>query len=154
MNWYENLLDEAYKNNITVIEKDFKSNAKGLIKGCKIGIRKNLSTFDKTCVLAEELGHYYKTVGNILDQKDIRNKKQELIARKWAYKKLVPIEKLVEANLNQIKHYELAEYLNVTDEFLTEAILYYKSKYGMYINYKNYILMFEPFGLLESFDRR
>ena len=38
---------------------------------------------EKASVLAEELGHYYTTVGNILDQEDAGNRKQEHKARTW-----------------------------------------------------------------------
>ena len=33
---------------------------------------------EKACVLAEELGHHYTTVGDIIDQKESENRKQEL----------------------------------------------------------------------------
>ena len=39
---------------------------------------------------------------------------------------------------------ETAEYLGVTEEFLNDALTYYKSKYGVYVSVDNYIIMFEP----------
>ena len=90
---YEHLLIEADNLRIDVIEKDFHSDAKGLCKGSRIGINKKIrTTVEKACILAEELGHYYTTVGNILDQNKIENIKQERIARLWAYDKQIGLE--------------------------------------------------------------
>ena len=51
--------------------------------------------------------------------------------------------------VNAYKHgcnslYETADYLNVTEEFLSDALDYYKSKYGVYTTVDNYIIYFEP----------
>lgn len=55
---------------------------KGLYYNGTIGIDKNIETDkEKACVLAEELGHYHTSSGNILDQGDVFNRKQELRAR-------------------------------------------------------------------------
>ena len=72
---YDELLIEADKLGIIVKELDLKTRD-GHCKGNKIAIHKNLSNYEKACVLAEELGHYYLTVGDIKNQKDINNKKQ------------------------------------------------------------------------------
>ena len=45
---------------------------------------------------------------------------------------------------------ETAEYLEVTEEFLLEALQYYKGKYGRYVTIDNYAIYFEPtLGVLE-----
>jgi len=151
---YEKLLCEAEKENIEVVYMPLKGRIKGLYCDKVIAINKNIeTTAEKTCVLAEELGHYYTTVGNILDQKRIQNRKLERRARAWAYKKLVPLYKLVEAYKDGIKNrFELAEYLQVTEEFLDEALKYYKEKYGMYYRLGKYWIYFEPLGILENID--
>ena len=82
---YETLLTKACNEGLIVKEKPLKYN-NGRIKGKRIAIRKDLETSaEKTCVLAEELGHHYTSVGNILDQSDPNNRKQEILARTWAY---------------------------------------------------------------------
>lgn len=146
------LLNEAEKECIEVVSLPFKGNLKGLYYDKVIGLNKNIeTTAEKCCVLAEELGHYYSTIGNILDQKKIQNRKLERRARAWAYKKLVPLYKLVEAYKDGIKNrFELAEYLQVTEEFLDEALKYYKEKYGMYYRLGKYWICFEPLGILET----
>ena len=76
---YDRLLNLADTEGISVVEKDFKSDLKGLCIGKKIAIDKNMSETEKRCVLAEELGHYYMTVGNIIDTENSFNMKQEKI---------------------------------------------------------------------------
>ena len=65
---YEDLLREADNAGITVKEK-FLPLSDGRIKGHRIAIRKDIpSQRQKADVLAEELGHFYTTVGNIVEQ--------------------------------------------------------------------------------------
>ncbi|MCI9591616.1 MAG: ImmA/IrrE family metallo-endopeptidase [Lachnospiraceae bacterium] len=130
--------------NLTIKEADLPVN-KGRIKGNKIAIRRTLSTKEKGCTLAEELGHHYTTVGNILDQSDSGNRKQELKARTWAYNELVGLDGIVSAykhGYNELP--EMAEYLDVTEEFLIEAIQRYRSKYGTSTKMDGYMIYFEP----------
>lgn len=150
MDKFERLLAE--NEHIEVVERNFKSKAKGLCKGNKIALNKNLSTTEKVCVLAEELGHNRLTVGNILNQNKASNKKQELIARRWAYEKLIGLSGLVQAYKDNIQGlHNLAEYFEVTPEFFQEAIDYYKTKYGLYKEIDTYILIFEPLGIIDKF---
>ena len=79
---YESLLHDADMMGLEVKELHFESRTKGLCKGEKIGIRKEMTKTEKACILAEEIGHYYTTTGNILDQRNTGNRKQEMKARK------------------------------------------------------------------------
>lgn len=134
MNCYELLLDECEKNNITVVEKKFKSKAKGLWKDNKIGISISISTTaEKNCVLAEEYGHYKTSVGDITNLRDIRNLKQENIARAVAIEKLCGPDKIVKSiKAGAYDRYEIAEMLNITDNFFDEALSYYSRKHEYY----------------------
>lgn len=94
---YEALLKEADSHQLIVKEKPLIRN-NGLIIGNKIAIRKDIDTeIEKSCVLAEELGHYYTSSGNIIDMQDVQNRKQEHRARLWAYNKMITMDKLAEA---------------------------------------------------------
>lgn len=149
---YENLLDEAVDNGIYVIENaDFKSKSEGLINGDVIGINKRVRSFKKrACILTEEMGHYYTTAGNIICQSSVSNRKQELRARLWAYNRLIGLRGIIDAfNYGCRSIHEAAEYLDVTEEFLLEAINCYKSKYGLYATIDNYVIYFEPISVLE-----
>ena len=55
MHTYEKMLIDASNNGFEIVEKNFKSDAKGLCKGKKIGIRKDMSDTEKACVLADYL---------------------------------------------------------------------------------------------------
>lgn len=148
MNKYEDLLHAANQENITIIENyDFSNTRlKGLYCDGTVALGENLQTqADKTCILAEELGHHHTSCGNIIDQSNPENRKQELHARLWAYNKLIGLMGIVRSYKAGCKSiYEAAEYLEVTEEFLTEALQYYKSKYGICTTIDNYIIYFEP----------
>jgi len=153
---YEKLLSEAEKEQLEIIFHPLHENIKGLYCDGIIAINNNVSTTsEKTCVLAEELGHYYTSTGDILDQSITKNRKQERQARAWAYMKLVPLVKLIAASKAGISNYpELAEYLNVTERFLTEALNYYKEKYGMCCRIGDHWICFDPLSIIEDEERK
>lgn len=40
---------------------------------------------------------------------------------------------------------DIAEYLDVTEEFLSESVVFYQEKYGLYTTVDNYIVYLIPF---------
>lgn len=142
---YESLLIEAEKENLIVKEKPLKAND-GRIKGNRIAIRKDIPTLaEKACVLAEEIGHYKTTAGDILCQEGVGEKKQEKAARLWAYNRLVGLRGIIDGFTHGCRNRtELAEYLGVTEAFLQNAVDCYRRKYGTYVSVDNYIIYFEP----------
>lgn len=144
LNTYEKLLHEADQQGLITKEKALQGND-GRIKGNRIAIRKGMTTIKKSCVLAEELGHHYTTVGNILDQTNSGNVRQERKARLWAYNKKIGLTGIISAYQYGCRNlYEMAEHLEVTEEFLKEALESYRVKYGLYTVVDNYIIYFEP----------
>ena len=131
---YESLLSEAYEEQVEVFDFPLRDRTKGLCHNNVIAINSNIpTTAEKTCILAEELGHYYTSVGNILDQAPLPHKKQEVLARRWAYRRLIPLGKLVDAYMSGFRTcHELAEYFNVTEPFLISVLQYYITRYGFY----------------------
>lgn len=148
---YEDLLIECAKDGLNVKEKPLRA-TNGLCCGNRIAIKDNLTFKEKYCVLSEEYGHYKTTYGDILNQKDIKNKKQELKARRWGYEKICGLDKISDAILKGAEdRYEIAEYLNVTDEFFEEAIKYLKLKHGYSAYCKGIYYIFEPnFGIIKK----
>ncbi len=141
---YENLLKEADENGIITKEKKMNGHD-GLWYDNRIAVHSSLTEKEKTCVLAEELGHYNLTVGNVLDQSNVCNRKQEKKARIYAYNKLVGISGIIKAfEHNCLSLSEMAEYLDITEEFLSDAITYYQTKYDVYTKLDNYIIYFTP----------
>ena len=146
LNAYEKLLLEAESKGLVVKEKPLKYND-GRIKGNKIAIRQNIDTqAEKSCVLAEELGHHYTSAGNILDQTKTTNIKQELKARMWAYDRQIGLIGIIKAYKYGCRNlHEMADYLDVTEEFLEDALKSYRLKYGYYVIVDNYAVYFEPY---------
>lgn len=145
MNKYEILLDEANDKGLIVKEKSLQS-SNGRIKGNRIAIRKDLkTTAEKACVLAEELGHYETTVGDILEMSSPWNRKQERQARLNGYNRIIGVFGIVRAYEAgcQAQH-EIADFLNVTEEYLLECIECYRDKYGEMKSINNYIVYFIP----------
>lgn len=145
MNNYELLLDNASQKGLAVKEKPLKA-SDGRIKGKRIAIREDIdTTVQKACVLAEELGHHHTTVGDIIDLENPENCKQERQARFWAYNKQIGLRGLIRAYENGCcSRHEIAEYLEVTEDFLQEAIECYRDKYGIGTVIDNYYIMFIP----------
>ena len=129
---YNALLNEANAEGISIKDRPFKT-YDGRLKGKDIYLRKDMNTTEKSCVLAEELGHYYTTVGDILDMNVPENRKQERQARLWGYNRVIGLFGLIRAYEHGCKDkYEIAEYLDVTEEYLEECINCYRDKYGEY----------------------
>lgn len=143
---YDNMLIKADKKGLEIKEKIFKSDAKGLIKGNKILLNKKIDTQrEKACILAEEIAHRELTVGNIIDQRCVSNRKQERRARELAYNELIGLQGIIETYEAGCKNlYTMAKYLDVTEEFLHEALVCYKDKYGLCVKVDNYIIYFDP----------
>lgn len=141
---YEALLNDADAEGLNIKERPFRT-YDGRIKGKDIYLRKNMDSTEKVCVLAEELGHHHTSVGNILDMTDIGNRKQERQARMWGYDKLIGLRRLIEAYEHGCHdRYDLAEHLEVTDEYLQECIECYREKYGTCVTVDDYYIMFIP----------
>lgn len=146
---YDELLNDAEEEHITVIENyDFSdTRIDGLYCDGMVALNKHIRTEkEKKCILAEELGHHFTAVGDITDQTCAFNRKQELYGRAYAYNKLVGLMGIIDAyqhNCTSLE--ESAEHLDVTPEFLKEAVSYYRSKYGTSVTVDKYTIFFEPY---------
>ncbi|WP_374705852.1 ImmA/IrrE family metallo-endopeptidase [Paenibacillus lautus] len=151
----DKLLIEAENEGIEIIEHAFTSNK---LKGLYVDGVITLNTIainsyiEKTCVLAEEMGHHLTSFGNILDQKCIVKRKQEKRARNWAYYKLVPLEAFIYAFETGVRNrYEFADTVGVTEEFLDFSIARYKEKFGLFTELnETYTIYFDPLGVLKA----
>lgn len=142
---YEELQIENEHLNIQELDLSGVSDLKGLYIDGNIAIHKDLTDMEKACVLAEELGHHYTSSGNILNLNDVQSKKQERTARLWAYNKQIGLSALISAfKANCHNSYDMAEYLDVSEDFLQEALEYYRQIYGTGVTYGKYMIQFEP----------
>lgn len=144
MNNYEALINRADQLGISVIEMDFKGR-NGRIMNDTIFIRKDMLTAGKACAMSEELGHHFTGTGDILNQNHNNNEKQERHGKVWAYNDRIGLRGIIQAhNRGCVNLYEMADTLEVTEEFLQEALNYFHSKFGRYTFIDNYLIFFEP----------
>lgn len=146
MNAYERLQNEACEDGIDVIERNFSKKIKGLYCDGTVAINENIeTTTEKACVLAEELGHHYTTVGNIVELDTPQKRKQERQARLNGYNRMIGLTGLISAyEAGCANRFETAEYLGVTEEYLQECIDCYRDKYGIGTTVDDYYIMFIP----------
>ena len=146
MDMYERLQDEARQDGVNVLDYCFKSERiKGLYCDGTVAIRKDLNITEKSCVLAKELGHHYTTSGKILDQSSAANRKQEQRARFWTYDRQIGLMGIISAWKHGCRTcYEMAEFLGVTEAFLSEALAAYRNKYGVCKALAHYLIYFYP----------
>ena len=147
---YEDLLVLSDSENLIVKEKDIPGYGGRIYKN-RIAINRALPTqAEKSCVLAEEIGHHCTSSGDLLDQTDIMNRKQEYRARFYGYNLKIGLTGLIRAYEAGCRNFfEMAEFLDATEEYLKEAIQCYKSKYGICAVVDNYIIYFEPFAVMK-----
>lgn len=96
---------------------------------CYIGIdqRQVKNSVDEKCKLAHEMGHCETgSFYNPYSRFDIQGR-HEVKANRWSYKTLVPLEEIEAAIQNgYYETWEIAEYLDIPEKMLIEAIEYYK----------------------------
>lgn len=149
----EMLSQIADDRGLRVARRPLGPSTKGLIRGDKIVLRNDLTTAEAADTLAEEIAHDLLTVGDISDQTDAGNRKQEQHARALAHEIRIGLRGIVrcyEAGCRS--KYEAAELLGVSEELLAEALERYRQQYGICVQYGQYVIYFEP--TLAIFKRR
>ena len=121
MNIYEKLQEQACKEGIDIVDYNFQSDRiKGLYCDGMVAISNKIDTsVEKACVLAEEIGHYHTAVGDITDQSDVENRKQELKGRLWAYNQQIGLIGLV----NVIQGTKLLNILGLQKNFFRMRLI-------------------------------
>ena len=77
----EMLSQIADDRGLRVARRPLGPSTKGLIRGDKIVLRNDLTTAEAADTLAEEIAHDLRTVGDISDQTDAGNRKQEQLGQ-------------------------------------------------------------------------
>lgn len=142
---YDEILTTADNEGLTVMEKPL-TGSNGRIYKNRIAIRSDISTtVEKSCVLAEEIGHYKTTYGDITRLDNVSNVKQEYRARIYGYNLKVGLIGIIRCYEHGCKNlHEIADFLDVTEKYLDTVLSAYRRKYGMYTTLDNYIIYFEP----------
>ncbi len=147
MNKLEQLEQEAFEDKVRVHDYYLgEDSLKGIYIDGNVAINTSVSnSAEKTCILAEELGHHHTSVGDIINMTDAGNRKQERQARLWGYNKLIGLTGIINAfRAGCQRRHEIAELLDVTEEYLQECIDCYRDKYGVCTEVDNYIIYFIP----------
>lgn len=148
MTKYECMLQDASDRGLFVVEHiSFSSHASALIYDNVICLSSRLTSYtEKACILAEEIAHHDTNVGDILDQTNVSNRKQEQRARRKVHDSLIGLEGLIRCfQAGDRNLYEMAERLEVTEELLAEALESYRMQYGEGKQVGNFWISFEPY---------
>lgn len=127
------VINDITNFDIEIIEKKLPGRLRGMYGDHTILINEELTELEKKCILAEELGHHLRNYGDVLNKKCLVSIKQEILARRWGHQYLIPLDNILKAKSSCENIYQLAEELDVTEEFLKEAINHYQQKYGVAI---------------------
>lgn len=143
-----------FLNDIELIECPIKGRIKGFYGNDTIIINRDFPTIkEKTCIFTEELVHHYTSTGDITNLSKLENRKQEQRARRWAVDKLIDVKDIIKAfNAGVQGRAELADYLNVTEEFIETALHHFQSLYGQTYTADNYLVLFNPLWVIKSFE--
>lgn len=99
-------------------------------------------------IIAEELGHHYTTTGDLLSDKarpKTSVRKQESIARRWAFRCAVSLSGIIEAHQAGARNlHEMAEHMGIESRFLDEALESYAMIYGKSTEYGEHTVHFDP----------
>lgn len=125
--------DIAERNDIIVLSYDMDGleSASVMARNGKCGIAVDpfllTSEQDEKMKLVHELGHCVQgAFYNPYSPLDIKSR-HEARAERWAIRRLIPYEKLLEiVGQGYTEYWELAEYFDVPCEFMCRAIEYYK----------------------------
>ncbi|MBB4824552.1 hypothetical protein HNO89_001776 [Sporosarcina luteola] len=144
---YESLIAQ-YPHLVIKEVKTMPPGLAGLYIDNMILIDQRRSNYEKHCILAEELGHYETTYGDITNLQSLRNWKLELLARRWGYEKIVSLDKLIECHeLNYRSIEEVCAHLEVTAEYLELSIAHYYARFGLSVHHKGYQIHFDPLSV-------
>ncbi|EKU93391.1 Domain of uncharacterised function (DUF955) [Alloiococcus otitis] len=127
MDRLEKLIDEYHDELSFEFRSDMPDSLSGLIVDNNVFINSNIDRDQAYIVLAEEIGHYETS-----SPKDITNyklhRKEEIQARRWSYKKVVPVhylKKYSEAK-DKVYLYQIAEELDLPEDVIEKSIEVYK----------------------------
>ncbi|KRL76643.1 hypothetical protein [Ligilactobacillus equi] len=116
----------------------------GLIIDKTVYLKKDLTYQKEHETLAEEIGHYKTSVGDLTSLDNAVNRKQEKIARDWGRMKIITLDGLISCyKLCMRTAQEVADYFDVSVKYLFEALEMYKRKFGVIYSYRGYTFIFD-----------
>jgi len=142
---YEQLMDQ-YPGLIFEEDENMPPKLPGVIVDNFITINKKRSIYEKHFILAEEIGHYLTTAGNITKLNTVPKIKAEVVARRWGYEKIISLDDLVSCfEKNHLTAEDVAHDFEIEIKALKIILDHYFDKYGPSVQHKGYIINFDPF---------
>lgn len=139
-------LEITYAQYVTIIETAGLKQNTGLYGAYRtrngkpyLFLERNQPEADKEVILREEFMHFLTSVGVIVNQKQLDHRKQELLARRLSYKAAISMDDLIKCyKLNLQTNYEIASELELPEDFVKNAIEYFKTQIADGDTYKGY----------------
>ena len=133
MEKFEEICEEVYSDDIRIVPIEVaKDGPKALYikaNGRKlIALPHSDTEAQRTCMLTEQYGHYVTGDDRVLYYDKIADWKAEARARRYAHDRLLTPDAIRIAAQNTDDEYEIAFALNVTVEFLRDAIDCFKAR--------------------------
>jgi len=105
----------------------------------EVYINSNRSYTQNLQDLAEEIGHWKTTAGDIHEMATLADQGQELEARQVGYMMIVGLDGLIDCfKKNITTPWDLADYFECNISYIWSALNTYKVKYGENFDYKGY----------------
>lgn len=133
-------LESEYPELKISFDPEMPSHQGGFIYKHEVILNSNKTYRETLGNLAEEIGHYETSSGDVLHAPDLDNCQQEHRARAWGYEKLVSLDDLIDCYVHGDQDVDMVlERLDVTLEYLTKAIDYYRQKYGVVFTHHDFV---------------
>ena len=127
------------------IDRNMPNKLSGLYYDGTILLNANNSYQKHIETIAEEIGHYETSYGDITNYNQITHAKQEVKARRYGHQLILNLDTLIEAFKAGVQSdYELADYFDVSTEYIHSAVNSMKIKYGISHYHDGHIIRFEP----------
>ena len=95
------------------------------------------------------MGHHFTASADIYNLDTAEQRKQEQRGRRWGYEKILPLETIIDAVIDGYDNIALlTEELDVTPEYLQDALIYYNQKHGPKLEYHDHIVIFSDGSLI------
>ena len=127
-------------------------NLKGLNIDDHIYLNPHQKSHELNSTIAEEIGHYLTSVGNITRQETNEERKQERKARDVGATLVVTPDNIIECFEEGCQSIQqCAEFLEVTEETFMDAIKYYGQHNDRITTTKNHTIRFNENGTLQVY---
>lgn len=127
---------------------------KGMIYGSTVYLNPNQEYEELNSTVAEEIGHYLTSSGDIIEQDSLEKRKQEQKARDTGATLLVTPGDIIECfESGCISVWECAEHLSITEKTFKAAIKFYARKYDGIKTEDKYTILFNLNGTVSILKR-